>query len=218
MRWPVNENIVRVDGKDKCSMLILRESMKIDRKYFTHDYLSGLLRSAIVASISALDRYLHDLIVENSIRMLNSAEKDVPTELKKLKIPLLATKKALDRARKAGNTRPGHIIKQQIQEVLHREYTFQNPTRIEKALKMLGIKDIWREISKKMSSKPQPGEVQESLRRITNRRHQIVHEADLILKTKARKISVREIKYSVARDAVDWIKEFVGAIHTVTTN
>jgi hypothetical protein len=40
----------------------------------------------------------------------------------------------------------------------------------------------------------------------------------LILKTKARKISVREIKYSEARGAVDWIKEFVGAIHTVTIN
>ena len=53
MQWPQQEKIVRVDGKQKRSILILREELQIDRDQFAHDYLSELLRAAIVAAVGA---------------------------------------------------------------------------------------------------------------------------------------------------------------------
>lgn len=93
MRWPDAERIVRIDGKDGNSMLILREATGLDRKRFAHDYLSELLRAAIASAVAALDRYMHDLIVDRCIKLLSRPEDDIPKELRKLAIPVLETKR-----------------------------------------------------------------------------------------------------------------------------
>ena len=119
MHWPQAEKIVRIDGKDRRSILVLREGLGIDRKGFAHEYLSELLRAAIVATVSALDRYMHDIVVEKSWKLLNEPEDDIPRELKRIMIPVLESKKALDRLRQDQKSRPGNVIKQAIQTVLH---------------------------------------------------------------------------------------------------
>ena len=86
MHWPTGEAIVRVDGKDKQSLLILRPSLGLDHTNFTHDYLSELLRSAEVATVSALDRYVHDLVLRHAWALLRKPEARIPTELKALSL------------------------------------------------------------------------------------------------------------------------------------
>lgn len=213
MNWPASEKIVRVDGEN--SLLILRESASIDRTHFTHDYLSELLRATIVAAVSAVDRYMHDIIVEKSWTLLCRPEGDVPKELRKLAVPILSAKKALEQLRSDNESRPGHILKQAIQAALHEEYTFQNSSSIEKGAKMLGIQDFWGEVIKHLSDKPIKGDVQKKLKEITTRRNQIVHEADLIRKTSAKKITVREIDLDTTKEYVSWIRAFVSAINDV---
>ena len=100
MHWPNNTEIIRIDGKDKNSILVLKNQDGVDRKHFSHDYASELLRSALVASISSLDRYIHDLIVNNCWSLLNKREEDIPKGLKKLSLPVLTTKKIIETLRK----------------------------------------------------------------------------------------------------------------------
>ncbi len=211
MRWPQDEQIVRVDGKNKQSLLILRESVGITRELIGHAYVSELLRAAVVSIISALDRYMHDLIVETCWSLLSGKEDDIPKKLKDFKIPVLSVKKALEHLKKDTSSRPGHIIKKEIQAVLHRDFTFQTISTIEDGVKMLGIKDFWRKIANELNSTPE--DLQKKLRIIADRRNQIVHEADIILKTKAKEITIRKISFSDASDYVAWIKKFVDAIH-----
>lgn len=213
MQWPLTEKIVRVDGEN--SLLILRESAGIDRTHFAHDYLSELLRATIAAAVSALDRYMHDIIVEKSWTLLSRPEGDVPKELRKLAVPILSAKKALEQLRSDNESRPGHILKQAIQAALHEEYTFQNSSSIEKGAKMLGIQDFWGEIVKHLPDKQMKGDVQKKLKEIITRRNQIVHEADLIRKTSAKKITVREIDLDTTKEYVSWIRAFVSAINEV---
>lgn len=78
MHWPKGEAIVRVNGKDKNSLLILRPPLQLDHTRFSHDYLSELLRSAVVATVSALDRYVHDLVLHHSWALLSRSEKAIP--------------------------------------------------------------------------------------------------------------------------------------------
>ena len=211
MSWPEGENIVRVDGKDKKSILIMREDVGISRDQFTHDYLSELLRATLVLAVSSLDRYMHDLVVERSWSLLNRKEEEIPAELKKIKIPILRTTKALAQLKDDPKSRPGFIVKKAIQDILHREYTFQKPDDIQKAANMLGIKNFWKTVSKKINE----NDLQTKLKKIAQRRNQIVHEADIVRKTKAREITVREIKRTEVDEDVKWIKKFVYAIDKV---
>jgi HEPN superfamily RiboL-PSP-like protein len=215
MNWPDSETFVRIDGQDKNSILILRESLGIDRSHFAHDYLSELLRSAIVTSVSALDRYFHDLIVHYCWKLLNRNEEDIPNKLKGLKIPLLAVKKALKKQKEKSNSRPGHIVKEKIQEILHRDYTFQNPDNLSDAASLLGIEKFWVKVSRVMSGNVSAEEAKDKLRGIAKRRNQIVHEADLILKTKAKEITLREININEVDGIKIWVEEFIEAVEKI---
>ncbi len=218
MHWPLNENIVRIDGQNQQSMLLLRESVAIDREHFEHEFTSELLRASIVATISALDRYIHDIINQECLALLRKPESDVPNELKKMKIPLIAVKKSLEKARQNSGTRPGSLLKKEIQDILHRDFTFQNISSIDKASKILGITDFWQKIADEMPGNANRGKIQNKLSEITKRRNQIVHESDIILKTKAKVISQREIKYNISKDYVEWICDFVNAFDLVVSN
>ncbi len=215
MHWPKGEAIVRVDGKDKNSLLILRPQLKLDHTRFSHDYLSELLRSAVVATVSALDRYVHDLVLHHSWSLLSRPEKAIPSELKKLSLPILATKNALEKLRGDPKARPGHLVKTALQTHLHRDHTFQRPADVAKAAQMLGVKDFWSEVAKQMPGSPDKGKVIETLNTIVNRRNQIVHEADMVRKTRAKKITLREIARSTAQEWCNWSRSLVETIDKV---
>lgn len=217
MHWPNSENIVRIDGKDKKSVLVLREELGLSRSEFTHDYVSELLRAVITSSISALDRYIHDQVVTHSLNLLRRAEADVPKELKKLRIPLLTVKKSLEKLRSNGTSRPGSILKADLREILHRDETFQNVSGVERGAKMLGIKDFWSELTKKMPGHTKSGDVQDRLREIATRRNQIVHEADVVIQERARLPKLRDISRTEAENARKFVCDLVAAFDNLVS-
>ncbi len=214
MHWPDGEAIVRVDGRDGQSILVFREEAGIDRNHFAHDYLSELLRSAVVASVSALDRLLHDLVVKYSWKLLTRKEKDIPKGLKNLTLTALDARKALEHLRKDSKARPGNLVKKAIQEKLHRDFTFQTPDSVLQAAKMLGIDDFWEKVAAQMQGRPVKQDVIEKLKEITLRRNQIVHEADLV-RTNRQQPSLRSLTLDDAKDWVDWMRNFGAAVDDV---
>jgi len=215
LKWPQKEDIICIHGKDRNSLLLLKGSLGIERERFAHEFTSELLRSSIVASISALDKYFHDIIVQNSIKILSLPESDIPKEFSSLSIPIVSVKKAIDKVRKDNSARPGYTIKQKLQEVLHRDYTFQNANSVIKASKMLGITDFWGKVAEKMPGTPSKGDVIDKLKEIATRRNQIVHESDIIRQIKAQKINQRKITQSQAVEYSDWVKDFISAVDAV---
>jgi len=214
MHWPAGEQVVRVDGKDRQSVLVFREQCGIDREHFAHEYLSELLRSSVVASISALDRLMHDLVVQNAWKLLSKKESEVPGKLKALSLTAFDARKALEHLRKDPHSRPGNLIKVAIQEKLHRDYTFQTPDSVLLASQMLGIEDFWTKVAAKMYGNPPKQDVIKMLSTIAKRRNQIVHEADLI-RTSRHQPSLREIAFAHADEWVNWMDAFGSAINTV---
>ena len=80
---------------------------------------------------------------------------------------------------------------------------------------MLGVGDFWAKVAAQIPGDQTPKGVIDKLREIAERRNQIVHEADLIRRTKAKEITLRDLKDSVARDWVEWMKDLVHAIDRV---
>jgi ribonuclease BN (tRNA processing enzyme) len=136
-------------------------------------------------------------------------------ELKKLSLPILATKNALEKLRGDPKARPGHLVKAALQTHLHRDHTFQRPDDVVKAAQMLGVKDFWGKVAEQMPGSPDKGKVIGILNTIANRRNQIVHEANMVRKTRAKKITLREIARSTAQEWCDWSRLLVEAIDKV---
>jgi hypothetical protein len=210
MHWPKSEALVRVDGKDKSSTLVFKASVGIDRSHFAHDYLTELLRAAVVAGVSATDRYFHDVVVYHSWKLLSRKDEEVPKELRQLSIPALTTRRAVEKMKSKPRARPGLVVKMAIQESLHRR-TFQDPNDVHWASQLLGVKDFWGEVAKRMPGSPSKGDVQATLRTIVRRRHQIVHEADLHRKVKTKVPTLRELTRAEAEKWVRWLRDFVQA-------
>lgn len=215
MNWKKSTPIIRIDGKD--SMLIVKTHRGLTYDRFDHTYVSELLRSSMVAAVSALDRYMHDLVLEKCWKLLSGPERNIPKELRRLSIPVIETKRAIDQVKSDRKARPGHRIKKAIQVVLH-ESTFQGPDAIEKCGKMLGISDFWGEVAGGMPNNPAKGEIKDELSKIVRRRNQIVHEADLERKIKSRKDSLRKITRAEAQNAIDFVKNLVVAIDAAAAN
>ena len=209
MHWNQKEDIVRVDGKNGRSVLILHDSLGINRAKFAHEYTSELLRSSVVSAISAMDRYFHDIIVELSTDILQKKEKDISIEMKNIELPILTFKNAIQKIKKDNNSRPGTIIKTAIQEKLHRGFTFQKPDDIVKAMKIIGIKEFWPKVATELGSGIKVEEILKTIRKITLRRNQIVHEADLIRKTKIKNLTLRAISRNDTIKWIKWITSFI---------
>lgn len=214
MRWPVHEQLVRIDGADRSSILIIREAVGIEREQFAHDYSSELLRAAVVAGISAIDRLMHDSVVKYSWKLLRRKEEKIPKELAKLAISATDARKAIEHLRKDPKARPGNLIKAAVQQRLHRDFTFQSPDAIQKAASMLGISDFWTRVVAKMPAGTTREQITGKLREISIRRNQIVHEADLVV-THRNQGSLRDISAAVARDWIDWLGQLGRAIDAV---
>lgn len=206
MRWPKAEDFKRIDGEN--SILILRQELGISRKDFKHEYVSELLRGSLAFSISAMDLFFHDSVVYWSWEMLRNAEDDIPKELKKISLPIVVTKRVVEQLRKNPTARPSEKIKKELQKVLH-EQTFQPSNGIKRAFDMLGIQDCWTKVSREMGI--DKSVMLKQLNDSVKRRNKIVHEADIVLKTKAKRIDKRPIAKKEVEDAVKFIRDFVEA-------
>lgn len=214
MRWPAGERFVRVDGLNKDSLLIMRQCVGVSREHFRHEFLSELLRAALAAAVSAMDRYCHDAVVQRSWRLLNRPPDQIPKELLKIQLSIASTKDALEKLRKDPKSRPGNLVKTAIRDYLHRRKTFQSADEIKDMAAMLGIEDVWTKVAKEMPRRTKD-QILSTLRDLVKRRNQIVHEADLILKTRSSKVTVRDISLDQCRAWIEFVKEFVGALDRI---
>lgn len=218
MHWPQNETFHRVDGEN--AILILRHASKLDRSHFCEDELGELLRAALVFTISALDRFCHDLLLPKTMEMLRKNANNWPSGFHRLSLPLADIKLAIEHARKRKGkgghrrTRPMTLIRGALQDYFHRDLTLQRPGDIAQAFSMVGMKSLWTECGKKMNERPQ--DIEARLNRIVSRRNQIVHEGDLMRKRKAQKASFNPIKEKTVKEDVGWICQLVEAIDGVS--
>lgn len=204
MHWKQKEQIDRVDGTG--AMLIVRESARVTSKNFNEDYTSELLRAAHATIVAALDRYCHELIVSHVIAALGNSNHS--HELRKFTIPVVEAHKAVRHGRKKG-ARPMNIVRQSIQEQLHRE-TFQRPDDIVRGLKIIGVDDPWQTCANTMGCTR--NEIVTRLREIADRRNKIVHEGDIVRHKRGGKIRYRRITPKQVASNITWIGQLVDAI------
>lgn len=97
MRWPKAERIHRIDGKN--ALLILRPQSGLTANEFRQAELSELLRATLVVSVSALDRYCHEVLISKLMKQIGRSPNKWSKELKKISVPLSVVKNAIAHAK-----------------------------------------------------------------------------------------------------------------------
>lgn len=213
--WKKSDKICRVDGQG--SVIIIRDGGKWNFEHFEHEWLGEMLRSALASGVSALDRYIHELILEKFGSCISKAHNKIPNLLAKYQLSLIDAEDSIRHALKSRsgdkrNTRPRTILKERFKEKLNRE-TFQGYDQIHNGLALIGVKDLWRRVGKEVKQKPD--DIKIRLDNIVNRRNMIVHEGDIQRSARPQNVKLNNISTKHVREDLDWLVILVKAINTV---
>ncbi|MBI3271458.1 MAG: hypothetical protein HYZ53_20880 [Planctomycetes bacterium] len=213
MHWPKKGKIQRVDGAN--CVLIVRMPAQLSEDDFRPEVLSELLRAALTSLVAALDRYVHEVVLQNIVKAISKDSKKATARFRNLRVPVTLVKEALDHARRRRGSggkirpRPMNIIKRGLQEILHAE-SYQSSNEIAQALARVGITDLWRKCASRLGSKAET--ICARLDRISRRRNWIAHEGDIERHLKGGQIRLREISEGEVRQDILWIEALVGAL------
>lgn len=169
--------------------------------------ISGILRAQIVFIVSALDHYIHNVILYETLNILKN-NKTHSSSFCKLTLGLDSVNMLINND---VATDSFALIEKEIRHKLSWK-SFQQPDKISEALQIVCDKKIWSEVSCLMGQSL--SDIKEQLRLIVKRRDSIAHEADFDI--------VNQCQYSIshtdATKAVNFIVSLVYMIDSIVFN
>lgn len=156
-------------------------------------YLMWLPRATIVASIAALDAYVHQVLYVRIPQELADEQIELSEELAELVGRVMPTKKnpEIRVAMSFVRSRDGaKLLADKIREKILAYSSYQDPKNILKAFRIIRINDIFWEVAQRWpDTNRSPDDMVNELRNYSKRRNQIAHESDLDGKNEPRTIT-----------------------------
>ena len=159
--------------------------------------ISDLYRSQIVLTVSALDHFIHEFVLEemmetyNGIRIQSSA-------FRRFSIPISSA---------IGSLPSNNVISSHIRQK-HSWLSFQDPDKIADAIRLISDLKVWEEVAPSLSLSA--GDTKARLKLIVDRRNKIAHESDLDPSNPGVKWT---ISTSDVRDVIEFIENIGNEIY-----
>ncbi|QKK98436.1 hypothetical protein GEV38_21785 [Pseudomonas sp. 13159349] len=170
-----------------------------------------ICRSVLVMAVSAVDSYMHWLVYDKLSDVRKG--KDLPPALAKLAVPFSSMALLADSVVENRNKiRPWVQVKNAMQKKLLSE-TFQSFDQLSVAMSMAGISGGWKKISEQLGEPT--AALKARLNHIVHRRNQIVHEGDIMRKSRPRHVVFNDISVDQTIEDVDWLDDLVTAIDLI---
>jgi len=138
--------------------------------------LSEILRAQYVLAVSALDYYIHEIVREGMLDVIDGNRNNT-RQFNEFQIPFSYVQQILN---STSSVQKRQILDSAIRKVSTR-HTYQSPTKIEAALKIIDVSGIWGKVARRTSTSS--ANLRSRLGLIINRRNKIAHEADVDLLT-----------------------------------
>lgn len=139
---------------------------------FPHDMISDILRSELVSVVSALDRFIHDIVKVGIIESYNG-QRQLTSSCSNFQINIGDLKNFLNPT----ISQDPDIILGDIIDKRHSHLSFQDPKKIADALSLFwDDNQKWQTIASQLGN--DQNTIRVELKNIIIRRNQIVHEAD----------------------------------------
>ncbi len=204
------EHLIALNGELTGGLPLTTHLTASDRTFLNDD----VLRCALVLVVSALDRYVHDRVTKGVAAAFKN-----PTLTREQEDFAIPVKLAFEIAAKASKsnqfprqTRAANIVRNQIQELLHKR-PFQSWREIEIAFSLIGITGIAGHIQNAMgvgSIAP----VKEQLNSIVRTRNLIVHEGHIRRHQRGGRPTLLEITSVEVTAAVTFLKQIVNHLES----
>lgn len=170
--------------------------------------LTDILRMSLVFAISALDCYVHDLVVAKALWIIKNASTP-PLRFDKLKTGYVLlfnvhTNGRVDRSYEA--------IESSLRKSLSWQ-SFQHPDKISEIIGSITDNDIWQELENNINEKGK--EIRKRLELIAQRRDSIVHEADINPITRTSSPERYPIDYISVKQSVEFIEQIINKINSI---
>lgn len=164
--------------------------------------LSDILRLGLVMSVSALDKYIHDLV---RIGMLEEYQAIRPATKNFLQFSISM------KSAQTGISTPTNIdwLDDEIWN-RHSWQSFQRPDKITEAIHLISNVKLWDEIGKKMGKNA--SDVKTQLNLIIDRRNCIAHEADIDPSYPDSRWPIDE---SIVDESIDFIENVAESIYVI---
>lgn len=194
--------------KDSISRIRQMDAMYlhlINGLHFNHKDVDDLLRNEIVRAISALDRFIHDVV---RIGMLKTFLGQRPPTSSYLNFSI--TLHQLNQINTASAILNSVTTFEATVVNAHKHLAFQEPEKITNALSLIWNEPYkWQQIALQMGLSER--DVKIKLKNIVIRRNQIVHEADKDLSTN----ELQPIRHDDVKNSVDFIESLVEKINAL---
>ena len=168
---------------------VINDSMAIYnylRKVAKNIDFSILLRSQYILVVSALDTFMHEIVIEKIIDCFfgKSVVTNVVCDFSFDLVVMLRNKKDYEQR---------ELLRTFLSKKFSKD-SFQSPKSIEYAFQIIGINNIWQKVSSDMGHATR--DVRDNLAIIVQRRNQIAHESDIDKVNKCyRQISLCDVEY-----------------------
>lgn len=166
--------------------------------------LSDILRAALVLSVSALDYYVHEVVLLGMLE-IHRGSRPEPPAFARFQIALGSAREGLQ-----VGIHLDYWLADEIRQ-RHSYRSFQQPENIADAIRFISDKKLWEEVGNIMG-KPAK-DIKQQLSIIVDRRNKIAHEADI---DPTLGLGNRwPIDEGLVNDAVDFIEQVVESIHAL---
>lgn len=163
--------------------------------------VSDVLRSALVAAVSAQDDYVHSAVRELMIEIADGSRTSTGA-FDRFSVPMSAVKQS--------SYLPSAIWLDMAVRDQHKHLSFQQPDKIADAVRLVSDISLWIELGKTLGQTPDALKTTQKL--IVARRNQIVHEADC---EPAPPFERRPISHSDVSNALAFISDLVHAMEAL---
>ncbi|WP_191083394.1 HEPN domain-containing protein [Roseococcus microcysteis] len=164
--------------------------------------LSDFLRSEIVLAVSALDFFIHRIVLEGMLEIFDGNRPNT-SGYSKFGMPILSVRNKTDE-----EIRSSFSI--EVQQS-HSFLSFQRPDKIADAVRKFSSIELWNSVGVYLGKSPK--DVKMSLELLVDRRNKIAHEADIDPTFGASRWTISE--EDVTR-SIDLVEEICVAIYQVT--
>lgn len=172
--------------------------------------VTEVLRAAIVMGVSALDCFIHNLIVGEIVDVYaGESSNEFNQNLLKPSENIFELLSILSKDKT--------VQLQRVEKKLHRvleKKTFQDPAVIADNMKKIGINDLWSRVVGKENINYSVQDIKDKLELIVNRRNVIAHEADIDRTTRDK----NEISDIETLDYINFIELLCNTMYEVVTN
>jgi hypothetical protein len=206
VNWPQKAGLWR--SRNPIILIVGRADTGFSHDIFSADSHCILLRSALVLSLAAVDKILHEAISKHFVALTKNRALDDLVDLKLSKAYAIA-QGARRRKGKGGKvkSRPGHKIKAEVLTQVYGD-TYLSIRRLQQVAAALGKDKIFTRFSKTLNPSEQPQVLQDRWSRIYLRRNQIAHECDIVRKAKQKKTHFHSVHPQQMKDDISFAEQF----------